>query len=423
MLHFFFLFLVVALSAYGILKIISFYRVLYHIEKIKKDIKTETLDNSKKLVLILPVYEETQLIDETIQFFLPLLNENITLIISGTAKERNSMWANPTLELARKYNNNYLKVIEYPEKNGYMAHQINFVIKHLLSEWFDTNNTRIHMINIDTRTPKNYLPEVINHLNRNHTILLQSAMFTLNFDQVWLLQKWTSLVQCARTITGEQRRLLLCNLVSKWKLYHVVGHGLIINLATFIQYRWFPEDTFNEDMHFGYYLSICGEKVYPLSSYEIADMPATFWGRWKQTQGRFIGSMEYHKYCASYLKKFNKKMNTKVFIMTLQGFYNAFKRLVVSYVMIAILAWIVLMNNFYLGIAGVISIVLYMSHERLTMRYLYKQKYIEHSQFVYMLSTFIIICVRSIPATIALIKYIANEIGIYSYIKYKSTHE
>ncbi len=423
MVIYFFYIICSLLSLYGIIKIISFFWVMHHLKRQKKDIHPEKLTN-KKLVFILPVYHETAMIQDTISSFKRLLSENILLLIVGTNRERNHDNINSTLQLAEECGgwNPHIFTIECPNKTGYMAHQVNYAAQRLVSNGYDKTSTRIHVINIDTRLQEDYLSEVIFRIHKNSTIMLQSALFTWNFTSLSPLLQWTSIVQSRRTITGEQRRLLLNLYISHYKLYHVVGHGMIIQLKKFFDYKLFPEDTLNEDMHFWYYLSINQEKVIPLISYEIADMPSTFKGWWAQAQWRFIGAMEYHAYFCSYLKKFNQKPTLRILLMTLQWFFNAFKRLIVSYTIVFVIVIMALFTLSNIFIIWIISICIYLMHYWLTIIYLRNNGYIPSAHIKYLFYSFLIVCIRSVPATLSLCKYILHRFWLYHYIKYKSDH-
>lgn len=416
--------LCIILTIYWIIKIISFFWVTKHYAKIKEDIpKYITINKNKKLVYILPVYQETVLMKDTIDHYMPYLSENIQILIIWTAKERDKEGKNTTLDIAKKYTNKHISIIEYPNQYGFMAHQVNYWVEYLIKQWYDPSKTFVHMLNIDSRLSKQYLSEVVKNINNNKPIMLQTAMYTSNFEKSPLLLKWVGIVQSRRTITGEQRRILLNSYVSNLKLYHVVGHGLIITIEKFIKYKWFPENTFTEDMHYGYYLSINKEKIQPIVSNEIADIPTNMrWWR-NQAQVRFIGAMEYHAYLKSYLSKFKKTLSLRVVIMTIQGFYNAFKRLCISYIIRFLLFAILFSWSLSLLIASIIWLSIYMTHYWLTIEYLYKNKYIKDKKLSYLFSSFIIVAIRSFPPTLALIKYISWKLGIFTYVKYKTPHE
>jgi len=416
--------LCIILIIYWTIKIFSFFWVTKKYSDIRKTIpQSITIDKHKRLVYVLPVYQEISLIKDTIDYYKSHLSEQIQLLIIGTAKERDENQKNKTLDIAKKYTGKYISIIEYPKTNGFMAHQVNYWVKHLIKQWYDLSTTWIHMLNIDSRLPKEYFREVIKNINDNREIMLQTAMYTSNFKKSSLLLKWVGIVQSRRTITGEQRRILLNSYVSDLKLYHVVGHGLIITIEKFMKYKGFPEDTFTEDMHYGYYLSISKEKIQPIVSNEIADIPThTLW-RWNQAQVWFIGAMEYHVYLKSYLFKFKKKLSLRILIMTIQWFYNAFKRLCISYIIRFLFFAIIFSWSLSLFIGSMIWLTIYMAHFWLTIDYLYKNKYIKQRKLSYLLSSFIIVAIRSFPPTLALIKYILWKLGVFTYVKYKTPHE
>ena len=304
-----------------------------------------------------------------------------------------------------------------------MAHQVNYVCWYLKERDFDLAKTWIHLLNIDSRVGNAYFLEAFYYINENISIILQSALFVSNFKSLWWLLKGVSIVQTRRTITWEQRRIKLHNVCSS-KLYHVVGHGLLINLKKIFDYHLFPTDTLNEDMHLGYYFSVAWEQIQGMISYEVADVPNSFWDRWKQAAGWFIWAVDYRNYFKLYQHKFWKKRMFRGLLFAIQGLYNAFKWLIISYLILSLIIISLILNNYFFYLLVIISLSCYMYHYLLCIKFLQRKWYIPRKSLCsYLLASFMIVIIRSIPATIWLIKYVWSELKIISFKKYKVSHE
>lgn len=413
----------IILVSYGLLKIVSFNRIIKF--ALSKPPISNKLAYDKNLIFVLPVYQEERLIRETVLYYKNYVEkfENVKLIVVGTRKERKKVGINPTLSLINDLQSEKIILLEYPEQDGYMAHQVNYVCWYLKERDFDLAKTWIHLLNIDSRVGNAYFSEAFYYINENISIILQSALFVSNFKSLWWLLKGVSIVQTRRTITWEQRRIKLHNMCSS-KLYHVVGHGLLINLKKIFDYHLFPTDTLNEDMHLGYYFSVAWEQIQGMISYEVADVPNSFWDRWKQAAGWFIWAVDYRNYFKLYQHKFWKKRMFRGLLFAIQGLYNAFKWLIISYLILSLIIISLILNNYFFYLLVIISLSCYMYHYLLCIKFLQRKWYIPRKSLCsYLLASFMIVIIKSIPATIWLIKYVWSELKIISFKKYKVSHE
>ncbi|USN55066.1 MAG: hypothetical protein H6765_00130 [Candidatus Peribacteria bacterium] len=106
-----------------------------------------------------------------------------------------------------------------------MAHQINKAVDFLVSELqFDNTHTWLQLINIDSRISAAGIHEIQYHINQGSPILLQSAVFFGNQEDLRWLTTGCSIYQSRRSLVEEQYRLLCNRYISNRKLYHVVGH-------------------------------------------------------------------------------------------------------------------------------------------------------------------------------------------------------
>jgi hypothetical protein len=301
------------------------------------------LINGRQLVIILPVFEETALIRRTVDYLANIVRDAdaVSVVIVGSAKERDQSLSNPTLTIARiaaaGFSN--VRILEDPNVNGWMSHQVNYAVKYLLRSGADPHLTWIYLTNIDSRFSKAAVRAVIDSINSGIPILLQSAVFLSNFRRLSWLLKGLALWQSRWTITHELKRLALHNRCSYF-LMHVVGHGLCISLDKFVEYGMLPEDTPTEDLHFGFYLAASAERVKPLQLLELADSPTSISATLKQKYMWSMGPMLYPLYLANYRRRFPEKWRRnwpRAYLLMIQGLFSYLDWLLVSWAVIALL--------------------------------------------------------------------------------------
>lgn len=117
----------IILVSYGLLKIVSFNRIIKF--ALSKPPISNKLAYDKNLIFVLPVYQEERLIRETVLYYKNYVEkfENVKLIVVGTRKKRKKVGINPTLSLINDLQSEKIILLEYPEQDGYMAHQVNYV--------------------------------------------------------------------------------------------------------------------------------------------------------------------------------------------------------------------------------------------------------------------------------------------------------
>ncbi len=405
-----------------LLTIFWVYRVIVLIFIQNRKINPKKIKFSEKYYIILPVYKEELLIKDTLNYYKLLLENynNVYLIVVWTCNERNIYWENNTLKLAKKFEGDNIIILESDIRWWNMATQVNFsvnYIRYVLKENIDS--TYFHLINIDSRISNKSLNEAFSAIDKWSNILLQSTFFISNYNKLNSIQRAIAIYQSRRTLVEEQYRLLVHNKISKYKLYHVVWHGLIIRLKEYYKYKMLPEDTINEDLHFWFYLSINGENVYSLTSYEYGDTPNTFLSWFKQTISWFYWNIEYYKYPKLYMKKFSKKFSFKILLFTIQWFFNTLKWFLTSYCLWLLLVSYIIYGNIYWLVWFIAYYIhYYIFFYRLLKKY-QKLKFNCNDIFSILLIPMIV----SIPLTISVIKYILYKLWLLSFIKNKTQHE
>lgn len=380
----------------------------------------DNLLENRRLVILLPVFQETALIKQTIQYIEESIKglRNISVYIVGNSKERGLDNYNPTLEIARNMivDKSVFHVMEYEKSNGMMAHQINFCINQIAQNMSSNSDTWIYIINIDSRFSVEGLKAIITSINRNTQIIQQSAIFLSNYDKINILAKGAALYQSRWTISHEIKRFWLRK-VSSYFLIHVVGHGLCINLDKFMKYHGLPEDTITEDLQFGFFLAAAGEEVESLPILELADSPARLSDVLKQKYVWSFGPMLYPQYLQNYRRNFPDKYKSnplRAIMITIQGVTNHINWLTSTWIILYLI---------YIAPISVLSITfltLYLLEYIQCLLFFYKRSNIKLGDIL--LAPILIVTnliVHSLAANKALLDFICKR----EIIKYKTNHE
>ncbi len=272
----------------------------------KDNEKIKSLCSELNLCFIIRVYQEEALMKETIDYWKNVIGEsqNIQLIISGTERERNSELLNPTLEIAKKhcFGDSRFRVIETPSTNSSPhAIQTNFAAKSIN---LNPKNTWVYFLDIDSRLCHKSYNDLISSVNSGKRIIQLHSLFLSNFSSVSFGAKSIAIYQSRWTMSHEMKRIFLYNL-TKLQVAHTVGHGLCINLEEFRELGMIPENTFADDLSFGFNIIARNKKIYSIyTSFELGDNPVNLKDCIRQKEMWSIGAREYIKYPINFKKRF-----------------------------------------------------------------------------------------------------------------------
>ena len=257
---------------YGIYNIIKTYIFFYKINK-KKTIKNQF--NGKVIIVIPCLYEQSIIID-TINYFLNLISDlpNIELVIVTTEKEKKNKFKT-TKEIVSNYikNNNItqIKHYHYPEKEGIMADQLNYVLK-----FYDKDsNSYFSVYNADSRPNENTIKELLKTIQINNCpyIIQQYSYAFSNLDNISLIMKGFALYQSNFKI---KYGLINSTFSSKFLYTYVVGHGLYIRLDLLKDMNGFTNQFWCEDIYLSSNLRNKNIKIVPLLLLENMETPKKF---------------------------------------------------------------------------------------------------------------------------------------------------
>ena len=303
-------------------------------------VSPQDLTVDKHLCMILRVYQEEAMIEAAIHYVAQCVEgmRNVSVIVVGTARERDQHGRNPTLELAKAAAVHLprFEVIEAENKvGGTHAHQTNWALRAIKTP---PSATWIFTLDIDSRFSTAGLYATIDAINAGMPIIQQHALFILNFPSLPFSQRAHALYQSCWTIRHEMKRIYLSN-KTKLSVAHVTGHGLCINLEKLHEYGDFPEETPFEDINLGFYLVASKEIIHSLPVFELGDTPPSLGAGLRQEYSWSYAAMMYPWYLANYRRRLPERFSRnriRSITMTAMGVWSYLRWLAGSWFSIAL---------------------------------------------------------------------------------------
>ncbi|WP_181770209.1 glycosyltransferase family 2 protein [Bradyrhizobium sp. UNPF46] len=294
-----------------------------------------------RLIIILPVYKEERSIDAALVRLSELLDVagNCAAIVVGSSRERSGVDPrNLTLSLAEKAKverDLSVTIVEDPDQNSNRAKQINYALATIdgspAKSWILT-------LDIDSKVPRRVIHLIRSGMAQDAGIMHVPALFLDNFSKLSVLQKGQALYQSRWTITHECRRMLLHRWTGQMH-YHLVGHGLCIELQQLLSVGMFPAASILEDVHLGYICSVLNRKVHIVPEFELADSPVTYIEGWRQ-QYRWAAGVQQYLYFLGQLRgrlaDYPFLIRFKAVFFALQGMLNSISWNTSAYLLVAI---------------------------------------------------------------------------------------
>lgn len=347
--------------------IIFYIRYKTFIKRVKKgNIQhTKKLNNHKNIIIAIPCLREQKYIEDTVKYFTKI-TKNIPIIIITTQKEIKENMKNTitTQEIVKskilpKYKNVFL--VDYPYTDGYMAHQLNYMIENLnniLNYNIELKDTYLALYNADSKPNKNTFNEIKSKIQENHKVIQQYSYCMQNYEEISNILKGFSMYQSNFEIkTGLINSYLNSNLFYT----HIVGHGLIINMETLKGMGNFNTDFWCEDIYLGLQLKFSNIKIIPLLTLENMETPNTLKNLVKQNSVWFKTTSQFMKIYKNILQQGQAKYKIRGLI----GIFNEF-RCALNWIIFPIilgLAFIstIIINEYSLLLLLIISYLVYIS--------------------------------------------------------------
>lgn len=229
------------------------------------DINTSTVRNS--VILLVPIYQEAQIINQTFDYFYQIADKLNTKIIFITTEVEGSITTNKTYlsvkKLIGKKNNIVLE--HYPKRRGSKASQLNLVM-----EKYKDQTDYFAIFDADSR------PDI-----KGIQYVMQAAKKTNVFQMPSIYLPHRSNTLSSQSMAIFQTRWSYCFEIPKWRAWqdqprssqvmYVVGHGLFVQ--TDIR---FSEQTIAEDLELGYRLSAQTATLSVVPFFDYALVPQKF---------------------------------------------------------------------------------------------------------------------------------------------------
>lgn len=274
---------------------------------------------SCKILIIIPCLREQNIIKETIDYFLNLINDkdNIELIIVTTEKEKYEQLLDKqkrnktTLDVVNEYISenkiNKVKLFHYQHKDGIMADQLNYVMKKYKK--YNSKKTYFCVYNADSRPNSDTINSVLNIIkNQDYPEIIQQYSYAFsNLGNLSFIMKGFALYQSNFEIKyGLINSLTFSNLLYTY----VVGHGLYIRLDILKKIGGFDNKFWCEDIYMSSIIRNRNIKITPVLSLENMETPKNISVLIKQNANWYKTSNQWIKMIKSNLKKDKKISNS-----------------------------------------------------------------------------------------------------------------
>lgn len=300
----------------GIITIIGSIFTTLKILKYKRREFKNTLKNN--FVILLPVFHEQSIIEETLNYYnTNFKSNNLKIIIIASEREKGKI---TTYDLAKKYINKYdttslFTLIKAPAKFEGKVGQLNYAL-----EFGNISKDKIIAVyDVDSRPSKNII-KIVDDLiekNKNVNVFQQVSNYCNNLNKVTGLNSILSIsdaftqtkwalgfeyplyaIYNNRVLTGKIRPLVYC-----------IGHGLFVKNSFLNKIGGFPIINKNDDLSFGYLLSTLGEPLIPIPDLDVCNISFNFIETIKQYEFWSKGSNSFYKDIKFYEKKYNVNLS------------------------------------------------------------------------------------------------------------------
>lgn len=386
---------------------------MYRVYKSKHFIEADSISHQEdfsnlysKVAVIIPVYNEQNVIRQSVLNFKPLMAAGIEVIYVATAKETVEITTYSLLkDLVNEYQlSEYCKVMLYPEKDGVMAHQLNYAINKV------ENDKIVLIYNVDSVVNKRTIDYILKNKDKlDNGVFQQYSYSTYETKNQFLMSaimwqnRWSIAYELPRTIDNFKHGIR--------KFNYVIGHGLALRKEMLDRIGGFPEEQINEDNVLGYKLHAENINIYPIPVLEKIDFASKLKIYVRQQSVWFNGPFYSFQYF-SQLKK--EKKTIPLFWAACQNFKNALNWLIFPYVTIFSLIYSLILKDIVWVICILLMVLCYVAGiNKMSEKLLVDKGYLKHKSGVnlkYAISEMIFwLCIHSFGPLITIYKVIRRK--------------
>jgi cellulose synthase/poly-beta-1,6-N-acetylglucosamine synthase-like glycosyltransferase len=331
-------------------------------------------ENDVPLFILIPVLNEQSIIADTYLHFRNLSKYYSNVFIVYITTEKESVCTIKTYDIIENMicemgDQEKIHLMNYPNKNGVMAHQLNYAVNKI-SEERNSDEFWIGIYNADSRINKETLDFMIDNIcsNKNgHTCYQQySWYYKLGKRRGGLLSS-AALWQSRWSLTFEMPRARFQLFLQKLnipyfvkvileKMNYVIGHGLFIKATDIKMLGGFPENTINEDAYLGYLLNCSNINITPIPILEKAESPSKLRVYINQQATWFNGPCYAFLYYNLYRNKQEKKVCLRELILACKLFCHTLYW-ILSPVLLLVICPLLTRNIMELMVWGIVVIV------------------------------------------------------------------
>lgn len=367
----------------------NFISNIYFLIKVNSWLKKERIIEEENiylnnLYLLIPVLNEQKIIKETVQHFHSIVEEfkNVYVIFITTNKEINQVISTYKLikNLITEKRTSNIILINYPEKKGVMAHQLNYGLE-FIKQNFEKKAFWFGIYNADSRIDRRTILYILSKgknddeecvyqqysyypcpVEQNKKSIIGSASlwqtrWSINFE-IYRVLFQLKLVFYLKKINNIFFKMIFESIFEK--MNYVIGHGFFSKSDTLEKIGGFSEATINEDAILGYLLNCNRILIKPIPFFEKADFAPKISIYIKQQAVWFNGPFFAYNYFKIYLSKksifdfFDRLrafiLATKLFSMAIYWLISPILLLIIlpyyinSYKVLLILLFITILN-------------------------------------------------------------------------------
>lgn len=307
----------------------------------KSDNPASRANNTNRIAILIPVYREDKIIEQTFSRFSKLINKDVDLFFVTTSREGGQN--NKTLRILKNLiNKTNIHILRY-NGPGFKGGQLNYAM-HKLSGHYD-----YYAIFDADSSPDPCAFNFVKTYNNKYDILQMPSIYTDNIANISKIERASAIMQCTWTLSYEIPHWL--NYQKAYSgLVYVVGRGLFINAKSNLL---FSETSLGEDLELGYYASINHRYIKVIPFFDYCTVPATFRENIKQTARWYTVELALPKVLM------HCKAPCKYFSLAMARYYWVLTWLLGPIIIIISLAASILTMNFIATVIHTLALIIY----------------------------------------------------------------
>lgn len=373
--------IVISVATLTFVWVIRVWQASQWLRRARKDVQRTGVNTP--VFVIIPVLDEAGRIEATTEYLCRTFSDpqvRIILVTTEREHEINQIGSSrDTLSVAQQLTKKFPQVttIHYPEKTGWMAHQLNFAYQWLQKQ-AQFPDSIIGIYNADSRPEAETLDWILQDRQNHpdHKAWQQFSKYTNNIQHLraqpgstilesaaWWQTRWS----IGFEIPNAMRQEALVDRGSVWyPMTYAIGHGLFLTQEALLTVHGFSEDSRNEDAILGLALSYHQIPLIPVPFFDQVEAADSVRGWITQQTNWFFGPAEAFTYNKIIRRQLGHDFHWRLHLITLELYLHALYWLfgptfmVASIIMAAVggfipLFWVIMIWQIYIIIPNILS--------------------------------------------------------------------